>query len=227
MFHAGNARKAPRLAALAVLLTAAAVATPAVADAASVAYVDKGEVWLASLDGAKKARLASPVVNSAGETETWQDVAQSDGGRIVAVRNKPGRMSNFSWFKIWEPDGSSTVEGPLNAPSGWTVYVYPLGFDITADGSTLVYGYSNSSSCCPITFGHGTYVRPATNSVLAPIVLAMPTHPSLLGNRNAPIGAGQWDRGAREQLEPKDRPGPERLRRQPLQRRVHALARRG
>src|SRR4051794_26068618 len=183
MFHAGNARKAPRLAALAVLLTAAAVATPAVADAASVAYVDKGEVWLASLDGAKKARLASPVVNSAGETETWQDVAQSDGGRIVAVRNKPGRISNFSWFKIWEPDGSSTVEGPLNAPSGWSQYVYPLGFDITADGSHLVYGYSNSSGCCPISFARGTYVRPATNSVLNPIDTGSQTHPSLFGSR--------------------------------------------
>jgi hypothetical protein len=182
---AGNARKAARLAARTVLLAAvmAAVAIPAVADAASVAYIDKGEVWLASLDGTKKARLATRVVNAAGETEEWLDVAQSDGGRIVGVRNKPGRMSNFSWFKIWEPDGRSTVEGPLNAPSGWVVYVYPLGFDITADGSHLVYGYSNSSGCCPITFGRGTYVRPATNSTLNPINTGSQTHPSLLGAR--------------------------------------------
>jgi hypothetical protein len=184
MPHAGNARKAPRLVVLAVLLAAAAMlVTPVVALAASVAYVDKGEVWLSSLDGAKKVRLATPVVNSAGETENWIDIAQSDGGRIVAVRNKPGRMSNYSWFKIWEPNGTSTVEGPLNAPSGWTVYVYPLGFDITADGSHLVYGYSNSSSCCPISFGHGTYVRPATNSVLNPIDTGGQTSPSLLGSR--------------------------------------------
>jgi hypothetical protein len=161
----------------------AGLAVPAVADAASVAYIDNGEVWLSSLDGTQKARLAMPVINAEGDTETWLDVAHSDNGRIVAVRNKPGRMSQFSWFKVWEPDGSSTVEGPLNAPSGWTVYVYPLGFDITADGSHLVYGYSNSSSCCPIDFGRGTYVRPATNSILPPIELATPTHPSLLGNR--------------------------------------------
>ncbi|MEA2424032.1 MAG: hypothetical protein QOH13_442 [Thermoleophilaceae bacterium] len=161
----------------------AALAVPASAGAASVAYVDNGEVWLSSLDGTQKARLAMPVVNSDGDTETWLDVAHSDNGRIVAVRNKPGRMSSFSWFKVWEPDGSSTVEGPLNAPSGWAVYAYPLGFDITADGSTLVYGYTNSSACCPTTLGRGTYVRPATNSVLAPIDLGIPTHPSLLGNR--------------------------------------------
>ena len=179
------ARKATSLAARALLLAAAVAAfvTPAVADAASVAYVDNGEVWLASLDGTKKARLAAPVVNGDGDTEKWLDIAQSDGGRIVAVRNKPGRISNFSWFKIWEPDGTSTVEGPLNAPSGWTSYVYPLGFDITADGSHLVYGYSNSGSCCPIPFARGTYVRPATNSALNPIDTGSQTSPSLLGAR--------------------------------------------
>ena len=174
-----------RFAALAVLLTAGmvAAASPALADAASVAYIDQGEVWLASLDGTQKARLATPVVNTSGETEEWLDVAQSDSGRIVAVRNKPGRMSSFSWFKIWEPDGTSTVEGPLNAPGGWVVYVYPLGFDITADGSHLVYGYSNTSGCCPTQLARGTYVRPATNSTLNPIVTSGQTHPSLFGAR--------------------------------------------
>lgn len=181
--HAGIARKTLVLAAL-LAAVAGAGAMPAAATAAtSVAYVDNGEVWLASLDGSKKVRLATPVVNSSGETENWIDIAQSDNGRIVAVRNKPGRMSNFSWFKIWEPDGTSTVEGPLNAPSGWTVYVYPLGFDITADGSHLVYGYSNSSGCCPITFARGTYVRPATNSVLNPIDSSSQTGPALFGSR--------------------------------------------
>src|SRR4051812_22879467 len=120
-----------RIALLALLLLLGSTAT---AGAASVAYVDSGSVWLSSLDGAQKVRLAAPVVNGAGETEEWLDVAQSDGGRIVAVRNKPGRVATFSWFKIWEPDGTSTVEGPLSAPGGWFVYVYPLGFDITADG---------------------------------------------------------------------------------------------
>ena len=169
----------------AVLLAAvlAAAMTPAVAKAASVAYVDNGEVWLSSLDGGQKARLSGTVVNGEGDTEKWLDVAQSDNGRIVAVRNKPGRISNFSWFKIWEPDGSSTVEGPLNAPSGWISYVYPLGFDITADGKHLVYGYSNSSGCCPISFAHGTYVRPATNSTLPPINTSGQIHPALFGSR--------------------------------------------
>src|SRR3954466_1500089 len=148
------------------------------ARAASIAYIDNGEVWLSSLDGAQKVRLAAPVVNASGAIDTWQDVAASDSGRIVAVRNEPGKNSSFSWFKIWEPDGTSTVEGPLNAPGGWTVYVYPLGFDITAEGPHLLHGYSDSSSCCPITFARGMYVRPATNSALNPIDTRSQTSPS-------------------------------------------------
>jgi hypothetical protein len=160
-------RTIARLAIAAALVVAAAA--PGAAHAASIAYIDGGEVWLSSLDGAQKVRLATPVVNSEGQTEKWLAVAASDGGRIVAARNVPGRVAQFSWFKVWEPNGTSTVEGPLNAPSGWTVYVYPLGFDVTADGSHMVYGYSNSSGCCPINFAQGTYVRPVSNSPLEPI----------------------------------------------------------
>jgi hypothetical protein len=167
---------------LVLLLFVVSTAT-ATADAASVAYVESGSVWLSSLDGAQKVRLASPVVNSSGETEEWLDVAQSDNGRIVAVRNKPGRIARFSWFKIWEPNGTSTVEGPLSAPSRWAIYVYPLGFDITADGSHIVYGYSNSGSCCPIPYSRGTYVRLATNNVLDPADLSGVTHPAVVGDR--------------------------------------------
>jgi hypothetical protein len=166
------------LIALLVLL----VTAPA-AGAASIAYVDRGEVWLASLDGTQKVRLATPVVNSAGNTEKWLAVAAADNGRIVAVRNEPGKISRSSWFKVWEPDGTSTVEGPLTSPSGWTVYVYPLGFDVTADGAHMVYGFSNSSGCCPISFAQGTYVRPVSNSPLDPIVISGEEEPTLFGSR--------------------------------------------
>jgi hypothetical protein len=165
------------LIAILVLLTMA----PA-AGAASIAYVDGGDVWLSSLDGTQKVRLAAPVVNGAGETEKWLAVAASDNGRIVAARNVPGRNSGFSWFKVWEPNGTSTVEGPLNAPSGWAIQVYPLGFDVTADGNHMVYGYSNSGFCCPISFAQGTHVRPVTNSSLEPINVDG-EHPTLFGSR--------------------------------------------
>jgi hypothetical protein len=172
-----------RAALLLIALPLAFAMVVPVAGAASVAYVDKGEVWLSSLDGAQKVRLATPVVNSLGKTENWLAVAASDGGRVVAVRNEPGKIGRFSWFKVWEPDGTSTVEGPLNAPPGWAIYVYPLGFDITAAGNHMVYGYSNSGLCCPISFAEGTYVRPVTNSVLDPINLSGYEEPTLFGSR--------------------------------------------
>jgi hypothetical protein len=166
-----------------LLAIAFLLATATAASGASIAYIDAGEVWLSSLDGTQKVRLATPVVNGAGATEKWLAVAASDNGRIVAVRNEPGKTSRLSWFKVWEPDGTSTVEGPLNAPSGWTVYVYPLGLDVTADGNHMVYGFSNSSSCCPMTFAQGTYVRPVTNSPLDPIVISGQEEPTLFGSR--------------------------------------------
>ncbi len=167
--------------ALIAILFLLALAPAAAAD--SIAYVDSGEVWLSSLDGTRKVRLAAPVVNGAGDIEKWLDVAVSDNGRIVAARNEPGKISRFSWFKVWEPNGTSTVEGPLNAPNGWTSYVYPLSFDVTADGVHMVYGFSNSSGCCPINFAQGFYVRPVTNSSLDPIVVSGREHPTLFGNR--------------------------------------------
>jgi hypothetical protein len=152
------------------------------AGAASITYIDGGEVWLSSLDGTQKTRLATHVVNPSGETEKWLAVAASDNGRIVAARNFPGRNSGFSWFKAWEPNGTSTVEGPLNAPSGWAIQVYPLGFDVTGDGVHMVYGYSNSGFCCPSSYARGTYVRPVTNSSLDPINVDS-EHPTLFGSR--------------------------------------------
>jgi hypothetical protein len=157
------------------------IVTPT-AGAASIAYVDGGEVWVSSIDGAQKARIATPVVNGAGETEEWLAVAASDSGRIVAARNVPDRSPSYSSFRVWEPNGTSTVEGPLNAPSGWAEYEYPLGFDVTADGNHMAYGYSNTSSCCPETVAQGTYVRPVTNSSLDPIEVPG-EHPTLFGSR--------------------------------------------
>ena len=156
---------------------------PAVADAASVAYVDKGEVWLASLDGARKARLAMPVVNGDGDTENWLDVAQSDGGRIVAVRNKPGRISSFSWFKIWEPDGSSTVEGPLNAPAAGPRTPIRSASTSPRTGRTSSTAIRIRAPAARSRSRRGMYVRPATNSPLDPIDTGSQIHPSLFGSR--------------------------------------------
>ena len=145
------------------------------AGAASIAYVDGGEVWLSSLDGTQKIRLATHVVNPSGETEKWLAVAASDSGRIVAARNFPGRISGFSWFKVWEPNGTSTVEGPLNSPVRLGDLGLPARLRRHRRRHHMVYGYSNSGFCCPISYAQGTYVRPVTNSSLDPINVDMST----------------------------------------------------
>jgi hypothetical protein len=153
------------------------------AGAASIAYIDNGDVWVSSLDGTQKVRLAAPVVNPSGAIDKWLDVAASDSGRIVAVRNEPGKTARLSWFKVWEPDGTSTVEGPLNSLSGWALYAYPLSLDLTADGAHMVYGYSVSGFCCPTSFAQGTYVRPVSNSPLDPISISGQQDPTVFGNQ--------------------------------------------
>src|SRR4051794_3107445 len=168
---------------LVLVILALALGVTSQAHAASVAYVDNGEVWVSSLDGTQKVRLAAPVLNTSGATEKWLDVAAADSGRIVAVRNEPGKTARLSWFKVWEPDGTSTVEGPLNALGGWALYAYPLSLDLTADGRHMAYGYSLSGFCCPTSFARGTYVRPVTNSPLEPISISGEQDPTIFGDR--------------------------------------------
>ena len=83
-----GASRATRLAARAVIAAVlaavvAAFAMPAVAGAASVAYVDKGEVWLASLDGSQEGAAG----DARGERQ------RRDGGvaRRGAVRRRADR----------------------------------------------------------------------------------------------------------------------------------------
>lgn len=152
------------------------------AHAASVAYIADGEVWLASLDGSQRTRLAGHVTNANGAVEKWNAVAQADNGRIVASRIEPGKISSLSWFQVWEPNGTSTVQGPLNRTGSYPLPVYPLGFDVTADGKFMVYGFSNST-CCPFALETGTYVRPVSNSVLEPIRIGGQEDPTLFGSR--------------------------------------------
>ncbi len=159
------------------LLAAVVVAAlPSVAGAASLAYIDGGEVWLASLDGSQKSRLSDGDGN-------WQKVAASDGGRVAAVQ-RVATASETSTFRVWAADGAVAFNGALSAVSGYTSYAYPLSFDISADGNFLVYGFSASISFGPtLAFTAGFYARSVDNAVLAPIEVSNATYPSFVGSR--------------------------------------------
>ena len=123
------------------------------------------------------------MVNGDGETENWIDVAQSDGGRIVAVRNKPGRMSSFSWFKIWEPERDLHRRGPAQRPERLEHVRLSARLRHHRGRVAPRLRLLELERLLPDQFAHGTYVRPATNSVLNPIDTSGQTHPSLFGSR--------------------------------------------
>ncbi|MBN8867402.1 MAG: hypothetical protein J0H98_07595 [Solirubrobacterales bacterium] len=172
---------------IALALTAT-LAFTAVSEAASVAYVDKGGVWVASLTGKQKRRVAK---QPAGERR-WQEVAQADNGRIIAVQRKPGQMSNLNRFTLWGPTGRSIFNGVLTAEPGWTSYIYPLSLDLTSNGRIAVYGYQTMNYNYPVSdLEEGTYVQPVDKAwATQPFTIEGQRWPTTVGNR---IVASQQD----------------------------------
>jgi hypothetical protein len=168
----------PRFA-VAGLVLLAALTAPAAARAGSIAYIDNGEVWISSLDGAKKARL------SAGEGD-WREVAAADDGHVLGVRLQSGKISQLSNIQLWGANGAVLSQGPLSyASRGWSSYVAPLGLDLTSDGTFLAYGYSGYTGIVPnATFYSGHNVILSDNKTLIqPIGQGGYKWPSLIGRR--------------------------------------------
>jgi hypothetical protein len=142
-----------RLAVLACLLQLALLAAPA--RATTVAYLDGDAVWLAATDGSKRHQLSGP----AGDGRVWTELAQSDNGRVLAVRREPGKIAPLNSFTLWGPDRAAIHHGALIGQPGWFTYAYPVSLDLTADGTNVVYGYSNTRGIVPnAQFESGTYV---------------------------------------------------------------------
>jgi len=154
----------------------------AVSEAASVAYVDKRGVWVSSLDGKTKRKVAGQPKGK----RRWQEVAQSDNGRIIAVQRVPGTMSNLNRFTLWGPTGKAIHKGVLTAKSGWTSYIYPLSLDLTSNGRIAVYGYQTMTYNYPVSnLEEGTYVMPADKNwgLTPPFAIVGEKWPTTVGNR--------------------------------------------
>jgi hypothetical protein len=168
-----------RGATLAVLVAGLlAGAPPAASPASSVAYLDGKEIWVSTLDGARKERLTS------GENE-WIAVAAADGGRIYGVRLEANKIFQLARTQLWENNGQVISQGPLPSKPGWTSYVAPLGLDLTADGVFAVYGYSGQIGFVPnATFSQGHYaVLSDLKANLEPIGQTGYTYPTAWGRR--------------------------------------------
>ena len=149
------------------------------AAAATVAYLDQGEVRLASDDGTRKRTLAGPTADG----RVWLELAQADNGRVLAVRREPNKIAPLNTFTLWGPGGDQLYEGSLKVPPGWSTSAFPVSLDLTADGRNVVYGYSNTSGFYPNTiFETGTYVMYADRTPA--------TEPFRIAGRQWPTTAG-------------------------------------
>ncbi len=178
-----------------IVAVLSALALPAAAHAAGVAYIETepgktyGQVWLSSLDGLTKVPL-TPLPDDPPD-QRWTAVAQGDGGHIIAVRNKPG-FEGVKTFAVWQPDGTLSDQGPLQNVSGYSLNTLPLSLDITPDGKSMVYGYSNSRFTTQYEFARGFVPQSVKNRTLGdPLETAGYEWPTLVGNRVVAWSSGQ------------------------------------
>jgi hypothetical protein len=131
----------PRTSRIAAAVLAAALVAPAAASADSIVFLDGGNVWSASADGAQKVQLT--------DGGTWHSVTQADDGTIAASRN-------LGQIEVLARDGRPlrTITTPA-APTGngGTHRGTPINLAFSPDGRTIAYEYFDvtcpPASSCP------------------------------------------------------------------------------
>ncbi len=155
-------------------------ALTAVSEAASVAYTQGGNLWLSSLNGKQKRRVAA---KPKGKVK-WIETAQSDSGRLIAIKRDPAKIANLNSYVVWGPTGRRIIQGSLTADSGWLSYVMPLSLDLSSDGKTLVYGYQYYTYNYPVSnLEEGTSVKSVSAAYLEPVNIVGELWPTTVGNR--------------------------------------------
>jgi hypothetical protein len=161
-----------------VCLAAAALAAPA--GAAQVSYIDGGQVWVSTLDGASKRSISGP----SPDEKTWTEAAQAENGTIIGVRRVPGLMGNLNVTQLWDANGATIGNGSLTAKSGRTSYAYPVTLDLTPDGKVVTYGYANWSGFGLSTvYEFGTYAEGSSGWYVEPFDVRAVRSGTLVGNR--------------------------------------------
>lgn len=174
---AGRSRRR-RVRALAVAAGVAGLVLPAAAAADSIVYLDGGNVWSASPDGAHRVQLT--------DGGDWHSPTQADDGTIAAVEGtgpivvmaRDGRPLHT----ITTPE-ARTGNGGLFAPR-------PVDLSFSPDGSKLAYSYVQGS--CPpassCTIQRSTFYTEAGVSEATPV--------ATYGNQFG-VGEPEWVTNAR------------------------------
>lgn len=150
------------------------------AGATEVAYIDGGQVWISTLDGASKRSLSGP----SPDAKVWTETAQAENGTVIGVRREPGKIGTLNATQLWGPDGSTIGYGSLTAKPGRNSYAYPVTLNLTPDGKIVTYGYANWSGFGLETkYEFGTYAEGSSNWYLEPFDIEGRESGTLSGNR--------------------------------------------
>ena len=132
-------RYLPLAAALAALLA------PAAASADSIVYIDQGNVWSASPDGAHKVQLTN-----GGD---WHSPTQADDGTIAAVQGTGP-------IQVMAGDGRplrTITTPPAKSADGGMFEPRPVKLAFSPDATKLAYTYTAYS--CPVASSCGSVQR--------------------------------------------------------------------
>ncbi len=162
---------------VALIVALGATTGTAAAVPGGVAYIDGGHVQIAKLDGTKKVQLSDGLA-------WWNAVAQSDTGGVLATKNEPGKISQFSLFQTWDASGNPARFGPLNHDASGASLAMPLTLELTASNGLMLYGYTAQFFGPPLTTRHGYYAQTTTTTgVFAPLNQTALRWPTLAGDR--------------------------------------------
>src|SRR4051794_14062967 len=124
-------RKGVRIAAVALTL-----AFPAAAGAESVSYVEGGNVFISTADGARRV----PITTSGTNDSPYTLAGHADNGKVVTAYGS----SNATWF-MFNPDGTNSAEGPNLVPMkqcGSAIgSIGPIDPRLHPDGDIVAFNY--------------------------------------------------------------------------------------
>lgn len=163
------------------------LATAATADATQISYIDQGQVWVSTLDGAQKRAIsgAAPVVEP-GESRAWTEQAQSDDGWIVGVARASGRTGAAAPTRLWSPAGAVAAQSTLGYHGAYNngSLAVPVQLDLTPGGQQMIYTYSDLVYGYPTsTLYEGTWIQNTSNSSGEPFDVPGLLGSSLAGSR--------------------------------------------
>lgn len=163
------------------------------ARATQLSYIDQGQVWVSTLDGAQKRAISGPApVVEAGESRSWTEQAQSDAGSIVAVARASGKTGAAAPTWIWNSAGQVVMQSTLgyHGPYNNGGLAVPITLDLTPDGAQMTYTYSDLVYSYPVSTLHeGTWVQNTSNPSGEPFDIPNLVGSSLVGSRWVGINA--------------------------------------